>query len=279
RAHQIFAEKRIERLDQRAQMNRVLRIEPRVIIDRPVPIRRHCIVNHAAIVRRLAYDLPHIKRLPSFRVRYRSAESAETEFDARPRGFGQASLVGKRGRIAVDVIARWSAEQLMNRHAQRLPLDVPKRHIERAHRVQLLAPCWIKTSAQHQLPAVLNARGIFADQHLRALLHCVMRAAFADSRNPRVRLDSHDIETLIEHRARYRGMVEADTCDLHLRQRGMQSSSACAEESSLKERSTIHFSVDWLSTKYNIDPRHPRNRHGEDANRATGPLWRNRCAG
>src|SRR6185437_2435532 len=104
-----------------------------------------------------------IERLPSFRVRYRSAESAETEFDARPRGFGKASLVGERGRIAVDVIARWSAEQLMNRHAQRLPLDVPQRHVERAHRIQFLASGRVKTSAKHQLPAVLNARGIFAD--------------------------------------------------------------------------------------------------------------------
>ena len=86
-------------------------------------------------------------------------------------------------RVDADAVARRSAEQFVNRHAQRLALDVPQRLIDAAERAGQDRAAAIERVAVDGLPVMHHAARIFADQVRLDLLDgfgAGERAAFGD---------------------------------------------------------------------------------------------------
>ena len=106
----------------------------------------------------------------------------------------------------------------MQRQAERLALDVPQRHVQRAERVRLLAPRRIEPGDEHLLPDRLDLEGILADQRAGALLERVLRAALADAGDAEVGLDRAEHVALVEQQVRVRRLVDADARDLAARE-------------------------------------------------------------
>src|SRR6185295_20325443 len=100
--------------------------------------------------------------------------------------------------VALAVVTRRSAEQLVHRHAERLALDVPEREVERAERVRLLAARRVEPRDVHFLPDRFGVERVLADERTGALLERVLRAAFADAGDPGVGLDGRDHGALVE---------------------------------------------------------------------------------
>src|SRR2546422_8905300 len=64
---------------------------------------------------------------------------------------------------------------------------------------------------------MIDARGVLAHDHRRALLDGVLRSALADARDALVGLDRHNVEALIEVKWRVGIVIEADAGDFHCR--------------------------------------------------------------
>ena len=72
----------------------------------------------------------------------------------------------------------------MHRQTQRLPLDVPQRQINGAHRVDFLAARRVEPFHVHLLPQPLYMKRALTDDAAGALFQCVLEAAFANAVNP-----------------------------------------------------------------------------------------------
>jgi hypothetical protein len=147
---------------------------------------------------------------------HRGAVRPEPGFHHRTHTLLQRAAAAHPGRIALDVLAREATQQLIDRHAKRLALDIPESHIERAESVQFLTAGRVEPAAVHELPEVVDARGILTNEHRRALVHHVLGTAFADPRNSGVGLNGHDAVALVKGRVRALRLVIADAPDLHL---------------------------------------------------------------
>src|SRR5674476_174973 len=72
-----------------------------------------------------------------------------------------------------DPVSDRTSEQLMDRDAQRLALDVPQRLVYAGHGAAQDRTTAVETALGEHLPVILNARGIAADEVLRELVdHC-----------------------------------------------------------------------------------------------------------
>ena len=107
-----------------------------------------------------------------------------------------------------------SAQQLVQRQAERLALDVPQRHIQRALRMRLFAARRIEPRDVHLLPDGLDAEGILADERAGALFERVPRAAFADACDPGIGLHRHHHVALVEQAVWIGRVVDIDLGDL-----------------------------------------------------------------
>ena len=91
------------------------------------------------------------------------------------------------------MVAGASAEQLPDRNTERLRLDVPKGEIYRSEGMNLLAAGWIEVPAVHQLPEMLDAKWILADDHRAELSYRVLRTALSDSGDADIGFDCDDV--------------------------------------------------------------------------------------
>ena len=112
------------------------------------------------------------------------------------------------GGVAFAVIADGAAQQLVHGQAERLALDVPQRHVERAQRVDLLAARRIEPGDVHLLPDGLDPERVLSDQRSGALFQRVFRAAFANARDAGVGLHGHDHVALVEELVEIRRLID-----------------------------------------------------------------------
>ena len=190
-------------------------------VDGPVAILADSIADLLAHLERLVDHLAVVIALAAVgSVGAVKAEGAVTELDTGSRGLAKASRTREPGRVALDVISREPAQQLIGRYAKSLALDIKQCEIESPEGVNLFAPGWVEILAIHQLPEVLNARWILADDNSGELLYRVPMAALADPRDPLVGLDRHDMARLVEDRTRTLAahVVVAHPRDFHPRE-------------------------------------------------------------
>src|SRR6185503_10574377 len=181
--------------------------------DRPVTVRPDALAHFAADGRRLAHHLARVERVARG-VGAMQAVGLEAGLDAGARRLARRAAIGERGRVAGDVLAREAAQELVHGDAERLAADVPERQVDRALRVDLLAAGRVEVAAVHELPQVLDPRGVLADDQPRDLLDGVARAALADAGQALVGLHGDDRVALVEDRPRLRRLVDADPRDL-----------------------------------------------------------------
>ena len=99
--------------------------------------------------------------------------------------------------IAPDALTHRPAEKLIDRHTQRLPLDVPQRDLDPTDRRHLHnATPHVKVVIQ-RLPVLLDPPRLLTHQKLPELLHHRRhrprpRRSLTPSRNPLIRLDLHE---------------------------------------------------------------------------------------
>src|SRR5207245_5158093 len=111
----VFAEIRLERLDERAQADGVGEIETGVVVDGPVAGFAHAFANLDALVVGLANHLVRVERLTVGWLGDRGTEGAESGFDAGARGLLEAALFGDAGRVGLDLVARHRSARLVAR--------------------------------------------------------------------------------------------------------------------------------------------------------------------
>ncbi len=124
-------------------------VEALVEVDAPVAVLADAFARLAAVLRRCGattlagvVDVADAARRP----RPSGTRDSRPRWSARARSFRLSLRVGRHagrtdaaGGVALAVVARRAAEQLVHGHAERLALDVPQRQVERAERVDLLA--------------------------------------------------------------------------------------------------------------------------------------------
>jgi hypothetical protein len=89
--------------------------------------------------------------------------------------------------VDLDAVAHLAAEQLVDRHAERLALDVPERLVDAGDRTHQDRAASVEIAAVHRLPEVVDARRVLPDQLAGELLHGCLdgaRAAFDDRLAP-----------------------------------------------------------------------------------------------
>src|SRR5262249_34825458 len=98
--------------------------------------------------------------------------------------------------VDADAVAHLTAEQVPDRRSQRLPLDVPERHVDAGHRpgADDAGHAMTHDGAEHLLPELLDMRRILADEHRREILHRALdaprpAAALADPGDAGVGID------------------------------------------------------------------------------------------
>src|SRR5262249_17115200 len=149
RTHQVFAKEGFKRFKQRAQAHRVGKIQSRVIVNAPSGVRAYGFADGHGIGVRLAYHLLRDEGRVIAGIGYRGAKSAKACRDGRTRRLFQTTLIrDEASRVTFAVLARAAAEQLPDGHAERLAFDVPQRHIQRTHRIELLASSRVKAPAK-----------------------------------------------------------------------------------------------------------------------------------
>ena len=93
------------------------------------------------------------------------------------------------GRVQLDVFARLTAEQLVERSTERLALDVPQREIDGAERVQPLLARRIEAVHERGLPDHLGIEGVAADDAAGDVANGVWRSALANAGDPGLGVD------------------------------------------------------------------------------------------
>ena len=96
------------------------------------------------------------------------------------------------------MVAVHAAEQLVDRHAQRLAFEIPQREIQRADSVEPFAPGRVVKCAIHVLPHAFDVERVPPDQAARAGFQRVASAAFTDAGDVGVGLDGDDHVALQE---------------------------------------------------------------------------------
>ncbi len=120
----------------------------------------------------------------------------------RPRSLSQAHgrELGRRnhpGRhaqrgVQFEVLTRLPAEQLIERHVERLALDVPQCEVDRTERVQAFLAGRVEPVHEAVLPDVFGVEGVLADDAARHVAHGIGRAALPDARDAFLRIDQHN---------------------------------------------------------------------------------------
>ena len=147
------------------------------------PFVAHALANLLAVARTFCGPSCRDERRPLPRIRDTDVRKARNPASMQARAVSFRLPCRETRRVAFDVSRLEPAEQLVHRHAERLALDVPQCHVERAQGVHLLPARRDRNSPGTSIATVFDARGILADQHVGALLDGVLRAAFADSGN------------------------------------------------------------------------------------------------
>jgi hypothetical protein len=173
-AQRIFHEERPGVFELAAQQHRVRRVEPGVHIDDELHVVAHRVPCGLEPFQR------HPDRLPRFhywgvRCGHGEAQVAPALGDEVFAGGNEdieRSVLTRDVRIAGHPLAHLAAEQSVHRNTQRLSLHVPERHIHRGDRRTEEPVGREETRPAHQLPQVLNAGGVLADQDIRQVGHC-----------------------------------------------------------------------------------------------------------
>src|SRR5712691_2135301 len=218
-AHQILDEEGLEVLDQVAQSNCVGHVETGVEVDGPVAVGGDALVQ---LLAQLMGAPHHHARVEAVAAGVGAVRPVRLEpgLDAGAGRLPGRATIRERGRVAGDVLAGETAEELVRRDTQGLAPDVPERQVERTLGMQLLAARRIEVATVHELPEVFYSRRVLSDQQARELLESVAGAALADARETLVGLDRHDGVALVEGWAGLRRLIEADARDLQPRYPG-----------------------------------------------------------
>ena len=195
-------------------------------VDHEVAARTNAFARGAAVGLHLAHPFAGVVARGA-RRQARGVEPEQPPAGLHARGGAVAQRVAaapEGGRVALEVIAVHSAEQLVHRHAQRFAFQIPQRQIERTDRMKPFASGRIVEGAIHVLPQTLDVERVLADEPPGARLQRVARAAFADAGDIGVGLDRDDHVALQQRdlqRHHVGCFVEPDPRDLCLRQRGL----------------------------------------------------------
>ena len=111
---------------------------------------------------------------------------------------GTSALRQTRRRVQLDVLARLAAEQLIERHVERLALDVPQRQVDGAERVQPLLAGRVEPVHEGGLPDHLGVERVLADDASGDVADRVRRPALPDPGDAGVGVDEHDHVALRE---------------------------------------------------------------------------------
>src|SRR5687768_11325589 len=117
---------------------------------------------------------------------------------ARPLDAGRTVEHTGRGK-ALHPLTAGAAQELVDRHAEPFPEDVPQRDIDRRERGGSDLATLEVRAAIHRLPEVLDAARVFADEEAAEMLQHPLHgelttgdAPLADAGDPLVRLDRDD---------------------------------------------------------------------------------------
>ena len=222
----VFDEERLVLLDRLAGAQRVVQVEPLVKVDAPVAVRADALAHLLALLFHPAYGRSRVVHAADRHLGRRHAERAISGFHRGAGAFLQtqsgtgrrAGRSGATGRVALAVVTRAPAEQLVHRQPERLALDVPEREVQGAQGVGLLPPGRVEPRDVRLLPERLGPERVLTDQRPGALLQRVLGAALADPRDADVGLDRDDHVALVEQGIEVRRAVDPDARDLGLRQ-------------------------------------------------------------
>ena len=131
---------------------------------------------------------------------------------------GVQAVVAAVVRVADHLVADQPAEELVGRDAELLAADVPERDVHGRHRRADDAVGREEAAPEHQLPEVLDAAGVLADDLLADVIERAedrlgptVDAALADARDAGVRIDDAEEEVAVVDLDRER----LDAGDLH----------------------------------------------------------------
>src|SRR5690606_10776879 len=117
--------------------------------------------------------------------------------------------------VGLDPVAHQAAEQLVDRHAQGLALNVPQRLVDAGDRAHQDRAAAVEAAAVEHLPQVVDARRVATDQVVAQLAHGRLdgvRAALdhrlAPAADAFVGVDAQE-------QPAWRGVPRAQACDLH----------------------------------------------------------------
>ncbi len=225
--HRVLDEERVERLHDLADPHGVVEVEALVQVDAPVAVGAHRVAYVAAVLFDAADHRAGVEDRPDRHVARAHAKRPVAGFHRRVSPLFQAEGgVGRgtrrsraAGRVALAVVARQAAEQLVHRQAERLALDVPQREIEGAEGVGLLPARRVEPRDVGLLPDPLDPKGILANQRARDLLEGVPGAALADAGDADVGFNGHHHVALVEQRVEVGRTEDPDASDGGLGQR------------------------------------------------------------
>ena len=158
-------------LDLAAKSQRVGHIEPGVDIEAELDLVANRFAHRLELRDGRAHSFPRFEQVPA--LGEAPADELPACFFRRQARFDQRldlQIVPDVVRIADDLVARQSAEQLVDRHVQRFALDIPERDIDRRQRRRYRALRREERSPGDVLPDVLDSPWILADQHRLEML-------------------------------------------------------------------------------------------------------------
>ncbi len=170
-AQRVLHEEGADRLRLLTEPDGIGQVEARVDVKADLDLVAHCLPYRVKLLDRCEHrpaglqDIavlgqPEAHELPALCL------GLQTRVDQRLDLGGVASVV----RVTDHLVARQPAQQLVDRHTQRLALDVPERNIDRRHRRGQDTLGGEEAAPEELLPDVFDAKGVLADQERLEML-------------------------------------------------------------------------------------------------------------
>ena len=214
-------------VDQSAAAERVRKREALVEVDHEVAGRPDAFACGAAVGLHLSNTLSSVVAAGALREACRiEAEETPPRLHAGSGAFAQGvAAASERGGVTLQMVAIHPAQELVDRHAERLAFEIPQRQVQCTDRVEAFAPGWIVEGAIHVLPQALDVKRVLPDEPTGTGLDGVSRTSFTNAGDIGVRFNRDDHVALQKRnlqRHHRRRLVEPNARDLRLRQRGLR---------------------------------------------------------
>ena len=220
RTHRILDHVRLELLDSAASPQRVGKVKALMEIDHPIALFADALPAGLGVPDYLIHPGSTVEGVAAPHAGRVDAKNAIAGFHGVGRPLSQAAAPAAARGVALDVVAVHPSQEVINGVRQGLACDVPQGHVQGPQGMDLLSPGRIEKGAIHVLPAVLDRKGVPADQAAGALFERVARAAVADSDQLGVGgLDGDHHVALIENGIEVGRRIDSDPADGQFRQR------------------------------------------------------------